>query len=343
MRILFDVQRSLKVNPPTYGKGIVWLERIPVKLTDLIIVDEKDVSLQPRFKILNEQSHCDLESSFTAYGVLYEKGVMVVEKRKDGKLELISGFNRLYVLMVSMKVDTYFVDIVTFTCPQYKTLYKRSLNATTDHVATGIPNTEGTLLQGLDELKANKSFNWRDDNKSLWALSFMAGGAKTQKQLEKILKKWQETNHSDSKVRGLSTAMANKASEKLNLPFKGYCKDLSKSYYGSIGYNFQSGDFSGGIKRFVDLFDAWNTPIEIYGFIQHVVSERIDKQRESFVADFENISEWVRGHFSPKYHDIVLFKGFHAQIVSANPDDGGRALERGIVDVNGKILIDEIS
>ena len=191
----FDIQISLEKCPPNYGKGLTWLKRIAVNLDTLIIKDAAGVTLQPRKKNLEEQNTDDLTSSFEANGILYDRQVMVVEERADGELELISGFNRHHVLL-RLGITTWFVDVVTFEGSTfYKALWKRRLNATKVHVAVGVPNTEGSFLWGLSEARDANSFDWKDDRVVLAALDFMANGSKTKDQLEKLLKKWRQTNH----------------------------------------------------------------------------------------------------------------------------------------------------
>ena len=97
--------------------------------------DDKGNTLQPRQKKLEEQNHDELKSSFLANGILYDKEVMVVEQRADGELELQSGFNRLYVLLHELGIDTWFVDVVTYTDPFFKALWKRRFNATVNHLS----------------------------------------------------------------------------------------------------------------------------------------------------------------------------------------------------------------
>jgi hypothetical protein len=41
-----------------------------------------------------------------------------------------------------------------------------------------------------------------------------------------------------------------------------------------------------------------------------------------------------------KYHNMIVVKGFIAQIQDPDPTAGGKPLERGLVDVNGKIILD---
>ena len=352
MKLLFDIQRSLTINPPIYGKGIKHLERIPVTLKDLVIETPEGVTLNPRFKDCEEQSHQELITSFTTQGVLYEKQVMVVELRKDGKYELQSGFNRIYIFMKYLGITTYFVDVIEYDNNYWKALWKRRFNASEDHVGVGVPNTEASFIKGLSEARQFKSFEWQDDDVVLDALDFMARGTKTDKQLRSLLKKFRETNHSDDSVKGLNTSMANELAEEMGLPYKGYCKDASKSYYGRIGYSVYSGDFATNIKKYVDFYDQWNTfdeednvvepavPIELYGFLQHIVVKKLENQRKVFVDDFDKTVKWMKNHLAPKYHNIIQFRGFHAQLATQDPNNGGEALERGIVNKHGNILID---
>ena len=341
-KLLFDIKRSLNVNPPKYGTGIKFLERIPVDLRTLVTKDDLGNSLQPREKDHAEEDHGTLKASFEALGVLYDKEVMVVERRGDGKLELQSGYNRLYVLLTLLGYSTYFVDVVEYDNPYFKAVWKRRFNASlTDHLGKGSPNTEGSLLLGLDEAKEKSSFDWRNDDEVIGALHFMANGSKTPKQLQKLLKKWRQTNDPNPNVRGLNSKMANELSEKLELPHKGYCKTLDKPYFDRAGYNTYGGDFSRKIKEWVDLYDHYKVPVEMYGFIQYVVAVRISEQRNFYIEEFDTTTQWMKDHLSEKYHNIVQFKGFHAQIRTPNPNDGGKPTERGIVDVDGKILLDK--
>ena len=337
MQIQYDIQRSLKVSPPNYGKGITWIDRKSIKLDSLVTVDSKGVSLNPRQKDLETPDHEGL--TFEKQGVLYDKEVMVCELRKDNLQELLSGFGRKYYFE-KKSIDTYFLDVIKFDNDYWKAVWKRRFNSGKDHVAKGIPNTEGSLLLGLSEARKEESFNWKDNTACLEALDFMANGSKSVDQLEKLLAKYRQTNHKDDNVRALNTEMANTLSVKMGLPHKGYCKDASKPYFGKIGYNIYNGDFSSNMKKMIDFYDSYKTQIELYGFIQHIIVEKLPNDRKNFVKDVKKTIKWMNSHFSKKYKDIVSFKGFHGQLRTKNPADGGDPTERGIVDVNGNILVD---
>lgn len=336
----FDIQISLEECPPIKnGVGFAWLKRIAVKLDTLVITDAEGVTLQPRQKNLNEQDHENLENSFRANGILYDREVMVVEQRPDGKLELQSGFNRLFVL-TKLGITTWFVDVVTYESPYWKTVWKRRYNASKHHIGVGVPNTEGSFLIGLTEAKDAKSFDWKDDDQVRAALDFMANGSKTEEQIEKLLKKWRQTNDPNPNVTGLNRGMVQTLAERMELPSKGYCKDTSNSWYGRVGYHVYGGDFSRKIKEWVDLYESYGAKIELYGYIQHVVVDKIKMQRQEQYDKFDETCVWMKNHLNPKFHNCIVWKGWHAQITTKNPDDGGKSLERGIVDIDGKILID---
>ena len=341
MQINYDIQRSLKHNPPTslYNpkEGITFVDRIHGNLPSLIKVDKKGNSLNPREKEVEKYDHEGLTFHIET---LYDKDLMVAEQRKDGQLELISGFGRCFYFN-DRDIDTFMIDVVRFKDDYWKSLWKRRFNAGKDHKAKGLPSTEGSILKGLSEAREANSFNWRDDKECIKALRFMTNGMKSDKQLEKLLKKWRELNPADDNVRGLTTKVADYLCKEMGLPYKGYIKDLSLSSYDRIGYCVsRDDDVNIKMKTFVDLYDNWGKEIELYGFIQHVVTKNLERDRKNILEKWEQSIKWMNKHFGKKYKNIVKFKGFHAQLRTKNLIDGGRPTERGIVDEKGQIIID---
>lgn len=345
MQLLFDIERSLKVNPPKYGKGIKWIKRKAGKLNSLVVEDENGISLNPREKDLNKEPGQDpqLQKSFKTHGPLYEKPVMIAELRPDDKEELQSGFNRRDNLMIGLGVGTYFWDLIEYESPFYKTLWKRRFNATEDHVVKGTPNTEGTYLKGLVEAKNGKQFDPTDDEAVKEALRFMSTTPEGRRHLddediEKLLGKFRKTNSKEVGVIAFDTPAANRAAKKIGLPTNGYVKDISLDSYDTSGYVRYKGDFSSKIVDMVDLFDKYGKPIEITGFIQEVVHDKIKDQRTNWKKAFDKTVEWIKEHLHERYHDMVVFKGFLAQISTKDETQEGKPRERGLVDVNGKII-----
>ena len=339
MNLEFNIEKSLEAKPPNYGLGITHLRRTPLELDELVDVDDEGCTLQPRDKELDE-GRSALKESFRKFGVLYDREVMVVEERADGMLELQSGFNRKYQLM-EMGVETYFGDVITYDNNYFKACWKRKFNATfTDHLAKGIPNTKASYLKGLKEAVAFDSFEWKDDNKVLDALDFMSNGSLSEDDKNKILQKFRKTLSVTPDIVALDTKMANDVLESLGLPHSGYVKKFNKKSFGRIGFARWDGDSMSKLCQWIQLYDRYKEIIEIYGFIEHIDSGRYLEQRKIWKKKFDETITWMRNHFDPMYHDVIQFKGFIAQISTKNPKDGGKRLERGIVDINGNIIID---
>ena len=333
MNLLFDIPRSLKVNPPNYpkGKGITFIRREAGKRNKLRKTDSNGVSLQPRDKNL-EESQRVFQHSLQVNGILYDKDVMVVEECADNALELISGFGRDYGLE-EMGVDTYFWDVVKFDSPYWKAIWKTRFNAGKDHIAQGTPNTEGTYQKNLTSLKNNKAFDFRDDDAVRIALQEMSDYQLTDKQVEKHLKKFRQSNSNEVGVIAMSQVDANKAAKKLDLPTEGYSNTLCE-----VGYVRYNGDFSNKIVDIINKHDEYGCSIQITGFIQHVKHDKIADQRKAFMKDFNKTLDWMRKHLDKKYHDIVVFAGFLAQINTKDKNQDGLPRERGLVDVSGKVI-----
>ena len=64
--------------------------------------------------------------------------------------------------------------------------------------------------------------------------------------------------------------------------------------------------------------------------------DNIGKQRQAWLKQFETGIEWMKTHLDEKYHDILEFQGFIAQINTRDNSQGGNPRESGLVDVNGK-------
>ena len=342
MQLLFDINRSLKVNPILDRVGIVDPERIVFDLSELVVVDEKGVSLQPREKELEDNRAEGEGITFKQDGVLYDKEVMVTERRKDGKLELVSGFNRRDNL-IEMGITKYFGDAIKFESPFYKTLWKRAFNSGKDHRAMGVPNTEGSYIKGLLEAKRLDQFDSTDDDAVRNAIDFMAQGKKNPEQIEKILGKFRETNSKELYIRALNIHRANEYAQALGLPTGGYVKNTSKKDgtplpQGEVGYVRHSGDFLGNLAEWVNLHDWYKEKIKITFYVRHAGHADIQTKRQVIMDAFDKAVDWVKNHLDKKYWDIFEVQGFIAQIRDPDPDQGGHPKERGLVDVKGKII-----
>jgi len=338
MQLQFDINRSLKANPPKYGKGIKFIERKIGKLSTIRTTDSKGNSLQPREKnIENEQRNT--QHSFEVNGVMYDKDVMVTELCNDNIEELVSGYGRTYTFG-EMGVDTYFWDLVKFDSPYWKAIWKRKLNAGKDHIAQGTPNTKGTYIKGLVELKNTDSFNHRDDDEIRNALFEMSDGQLNEKQIEELLKKFRKSNSKYIGINAYDKPDANKAASKLGLPTSGYVKDISSSAYSTVGFVYRTGDLQKEIIGWVKHYDYYNQKIKITGYIEHtdLDEEVIKRARIIFLKKLDKTIETMKTYLDTNWHDIIEFQGFLAQITTPDSKQGGKPKERGLVDVSGNII-----
>ena len=338
MQLQFDINRSLKANPPKYGEGIQFIERKIGKLSTIRTTDSKGNSLQPREKNI-EREQRNTQHSFEVNGVMYDKDVMVTELCNDNIEELVSGYGREYTFS-EMGVDTYFWDVVKFDSPYWKAVWKRKLNAGKDHIAQGTPNTEGTYIKGLVELKEDKSFNWRDDDEVKLALLRMSDGQLDEKQIEKLLKKFRKSNSKHIGIAAYNKPDANKAASKLGLPTSGYVKDISSSAFDTVGFVYKSGDQQKEIISWAKHYDNYGQKIKITGYIEHtdLDEEIIKRARNKFKEQLDKTIETMKTYLDTNYNDIIEFQGFLAQITTPDPKQGGKPKERGLVDVNGNII-----
>ena len=341
MQLLFDINRSLKVNPPNYGKGIIFIERKQGKLSSLITEDDKGNSLQPREKKLDD-SQRTIAHSYKQNGCLYDKQVMVTEQRDDNLEELISGFGRKAALQNDLNVDNYFWDKVKFESPYWKAVHKRRLNASKDHVGKGTPNTEGTYLKGLVELKSENAFNYRDDDAVREALFDMSNGQLDEKQVEKLFNKFRKENSKSITINAFSKEEANKAADKLGLPYKGKVKDISSKSFDKLGFVLYGGNLDSKLITYAKHYAYYKQQISIIGYIQHTEldEETIKKGRKTFVDDIEESQKTIEKYFDKSFHNMIKFEGFLAQIETPDKSQGGKPKERGLVDKNGKIIKD---
>lgn len=343
--IHYSINRSLQVNPPELfynnKKGINFVERVSIDLTRLIIVDEHGTTLQPRRKDKNPK-RTDIFNSFSK-GILYDKDTMVIEKRKDtGEYELISGFNRLFTLKDRMGVKNYFADVVIFDSPLDKSVWKRGLNYGEDHTGNGQPSTVGDILNGLYEIKRENSIDVTDDDAVLEQIDRMFQEKGTPEQLKKVLKKFRETTSRDVRIRALNSPTAKEYLKTLGIHSGGLHKTTQEVAY----ILWENPTVSHKFFTHAQYFDQYckepfYPKIKLYGFLQEVNFDKIDIQRQAWMQSLERDIENLKKYIRPEYYDMYEFVGFISQIISANPKDGGRPKERGIVDVHGNIIIDE--
>ena len=357
LKLTWNIVDSKEANPPEKlyrgFLGMIVKGRFPFLVNEVKTVDPAGNTVQIRDKELSVPDHQGL--SFETAGVLYDEPPMVLEQRSDGCLELLSGFGRLHYFK-KHGVTEYFADVVTFTHPVYKEAAKIKLNLTKSHQSYGIPNTDNTYSRGLDDFK-RKSDDWKDKKKLRNHLEYITSNtdgepSKTTKQLDSLIKRWYKRNSPFDNIRSLTGPLANKQSNLMGLPYGGLCnnsKDRKKPYYGKSGYNIcRSTDIQYKITEIVNNFkdDPKNRKkTYLTAFIISANPNTLNDERKKYYHDVVlPVFEWMKKHVKLpvgfKVSDVIEFVGFHAQLMTPNLADGSRPTERGIVDMNGKIIID---
>ena len=89
---------------------------------------------------------------------------------------------------------------------------------------------------------------------------------------------------------------ANSILSKHGYPCKGVVlqEDEDGEPFAQIGFARSNGDF--GTKQMLDLYDKYQVPVEIYGYILNVDPSRIQDQRETWVDSFDSTMLWVKQH-----------------------------------------------
>ena len=339
MRILFNIEESIKINPPEqlyYSYPYIkFKKRISINLKDIVRITDQGVSLQSREKDLELEETNNLADSFRDYGVMYDKNPMVVHKTARGEYELDAGFNRCDTLLNELNVDTYFADLVEYDSEYYRQVFKRSSNLSPDHIGKGTPTKKGDYQKGLIEMKNGNSFNWRDDDAVLKALDDMSCGKMKDSVKETALKNFRKIKGNIAVgVLPLNAPMANKKIKELGLPYSGYVDKENNPAYGRIGYVKGFGDFESKVVTWIKESLKHDTIVEIYGFIEYINPDLVLKQRALWLRAFDKVIAWIE-IFMPMHKDRIQFKGFIAQITSADPNNQGRPMETGIVDQFG--------
>ena len=159
----------------------------------------------------------------------------------------------------------------------------------------------------------------------------MADGTLSDTDVEVVLKRFRQSNTREENVVGYTTPEANKKAKQLGQPTKGYVKNTSNPAWDRSGFVRYEGNFSSKIYDIVNLYDNYGAKIEIVGFIQNPIHDKIGKQRKDYLKAFNRAKAWMKKHLKPEYHDIVVFKGFLPQITTADPNQGGLPRERDLV------------
>ena len=333
--INFDINRSIKNCPPLYPKGVNFEDRVLMDRESILTVDEQGVSLQIRLRDHVRENELKLIDSFTNRGWIYSEKPIVVERCLDGNHRLIAGFNRM-VAFKELDLTKVLVDVVTFDTPADRIKYMVLSNE--GHLPAE-DNDDKDYVKALKKAVMSKCFR-RDDTQGIKDYLREMAPSKSPAQLTSIFKKFRAVTSAYENVLDVDASVANSILSKHGYPCKGVVlqEDEDGEPFAQIGFARSNGDFGTKVKQMLDLYDKYQVPVEIYGYILNVDPSRIQDQRETWVDSFDSTMLWVKQHLNRKYHKAFQFCGFIGQITESDPNNFGVRKEDIIVDVNGEAI-----
>jgi hypothetical protein len=327
MNIQFDLERSKRGFKPNYGVGVQYIDRRLVKLSEIIHIDKDKNTYQPRvFDAVRTNVNKLKDSISNRYD--YKKPVMVCELGLDDKLYLKAGFNRRQCYE-ELNQPVVIVDVVQYDSPAESIAHGILSNEYHDIAED---NDDRDYAQALKQLII-KNCCERDDDAYLKDFLKKISPSKSPAQRTAIFKKFRKSFSSYDFVKDVDQTIANGILEDNDFPSQGYVLDL-----GQIGFARSDGDFGTKIKQMVDLYDKYQQPIQIFGFILNIDPAKITNQRKAWLKKYESTIHWIRQHLAEEYHDIFQFIGFLGQIKTKDTLNHGLSKEDILVDVNGKSI-----
>jgi len=337
------IETSLNESPPDYSKyeGVRFVKRIIVNRDTV----RKDMSLQARNNIYDDENIANIRNSKREHGELYNEPVKVVcasETQLDW--DLLSGYNRDAAEndleqegLEQYKQGIY--DVVEFDTPLDKEAFVYEVN----HIkAPRRGNADGDLIKGISKVVKLGYINNKDDN-AIKAYIARIAADKTQTYRNKLFKDYRKHNGKFEHMRPLDNTLAKNLAKELGIPYSG---DGNKDV-DILGYIKNKG---GGKNIFYDAvvlnlkFDA---PVYVYGWIDNPTPSTLKGQRAAWKNQFDKDEELYYNFLAQKSGEdiaklreknsyFIRFGGFLPQDITPDPNKGGLPREEGIVDENGK-------
>lgn len=336
-QINFDLGRSLKKCIPNfYPKGVTFQERTIIDRTSILERDEEDISFQIRLRDIVRVNLLKLIDSFQNLGWIYSERPIVVEYLpKGGNYRLIAGFNRMRAFK-ELKQTKVLVDVVSFDTKADRIKYMILSNE--GHLPAE-DNDDKDYVKALKKAVIEGCYE-RNDTQGLKDFLFDMSPSKSTAARTAIFKKFRAVTSAYENVLDVDASVANEILEDNGYPCKGVVlqEDSDGEPFAQIGFARPNGDFGSKVKQMLDLYDKYQVPVEIYGYILNVDPSRINEQRETWMDSFESTMLWVKQHLNKKYHNAFQFCGFIGQITESDPNNFGNRKEDIIVDVKGKSI-----
>ena len=337
--IILDVERSLKLSPPNYPKGVNFKKRIVTNRDNLIR------HYQPRNLKWVLENMTNLKKSYQIQ-YLYDQPVKVgaVNEKDSQKIDLYSGYSRDGV-EGQLGWDTTLIDIVEFETKRIRREFMYTENIIR---APRSGNTKADLAKGAMDAIENEEI----DNTDSAIMDFLdvVAADKNERDKRVILKKTRALISPYKNMTPYAGPSANEKAAELGIPYGGL---KNKNANGVIGYVIAGGNSKSVFSDATDLARKHGVGryarIEIYGYIDNPEPSTLQGNRKEFLENFkwferkliENISYSTGISLDNKiwkdFKSPFVFCGFLPQ--SGEVNEFGNLVETGLVDEYGNPFV----
>jgi hypothetical protein len=341
MKQHFDIERSLRENPPSYPDGVNFKKRIVTNRENLTR------NKQARLLLTRPENVAKIRQSYEVNGFLYDQPVQVVEdnKKDSRKKDILGGYNR-DAAQEELNWETTIVDVVEFDSPRAR----REFIYIDNHILnprTG--NTRDDILKGLSDGIAEGSIDISDDA-DIKSFISVAAGDMTEEQQENIFNSFRKEHSPFQSMRPFIARTAAAWLKENGYQHQG----VKNRNVDGIAYarptGFSKGAFWDGLelsrKKSVDRY----TSVTIYGYIESPKPSQLQADRKAWLKEFSKMNSKVKEicqyamtldtqEVNEKVISVFKFGGFLPQNIGLNSH--GQVEETGLVDEFGNPFIGE--
>lgn len=345
MKSLFDVEKSLKLSPPKYPKGVRFIKRIVLNRSEVTYPSTHQV----RQLNVNMLKVPEIRDSFEVKGFVHSENppTVKVDPKNKNRFIGLSGYHR-NAAASQLGWETMIYDVLEFDSPLDERIHCNLTNA--DRLPF-IPMTKADIVKQVLEAVKNKEIPNEDSHVIQFIETICPD--KNENFKKNIFAKFRKNKSYSATLVCYTTQSKGEGSTheyatKYKLPFRA---DEFYNVTGRLGYITSSPTPKTSIYESHKLMrDYRGQKVEFYGFIENPIQGNgLKKQREAFKESFDNfVTEECKSiqflmdrlGYKVSLSDIrrahpAVFIGFLHQDITPDEHNFGKPKEDGIVDVNG--------
>lgn len=339
MKIMFDVEKSMKMSPPNYPKGVTFKKRIITNRNKLI----RDYQIRNLNYVLANAAQ--IKNSYQINNYLYEEPVKCVEvnEKDPNRFNLIAGYNRDDAES-QLGWDTTLVDILEFESPRRRREFMYQTNIIKNPRAG---NTKNDITKGISDAIDNDEIDGSDDDDVKSFINAVAP-EKTESEKKNIFDSVRKIHSKWATMTPYNAERANKKCEELGLQYQGR---KNKNVDG-IAYARPKGFSKGAFWDSTEIAKLYGgttyAQVTIYGYIESPIPQFLQKDREKWLQAFNKMNDKLVenvmftmdmdvAEVRKKIRTPFVFGGFLPQDQGRN--SSGKIKETGLVDQYGNPFI----